>query len=315
MDLRQLKILISKKVTRLMWAFHRNKNFTGKKIPILTYHRVLPDFYENETPMYSVLPQQFEQQMKFLAENNFVTLSLNEYDEILKGERDIPERAAVVTFDDGFADIYSVAWPLAKKYGVKINLFVCTGLVAYSALIYPEIPPHACHHCETYPDLWRPLTWQELRQMKQEGVVMGFHGHLHQKMARLNSEQLDRDFEEGLSIFMKNMNSDCSYLAFPHGSVESYNEESVRVAQQYGMQRIFTTQLTRTPVDTNPTLIARIVVHQEDDLATFEHKLFGVYDGIGKIRHYLQQRRAPRQISSPKLESVSRLATERVNGD
>ena len=124
MNVRQTKIAVAQIASQIVWTIRGKKKFIGKQIPVLAYHRVLPDFAETETPMYSVLPEQFGEQMKYLADHGFKSLSLDEYDEIVRGEREVPERAVMITFDDGYADIYSIAMPIAKYYCLKLNVFL-----------------------------------------------------------------------------------------------------------------------------------------------------------------------------------------------
>lgn len=315
MNLRTVKISGAKKISRLLWSLTGRKKIIGNKIPVLSYHRVLPDFSEDEAPMYSVLPQQFSEQMKYLAEHGFVSLSLDEYDEILEGRREAPERGVVVTFDDGYADIYSIAWPIAQRYGIKLNVFICTGFVqSDNAFIYPRMPFHAFNHRTTFPEWWRSLQWSEIQKMQEQGVGIGFHGHTHRKMARLSVAAMNWEFTEGLSICREKLGADICYFAFPHGTADSYNNDAIVLAHQHGIQRIFTTRLRRTPVDLYTELISRLVIHQEDDLNTFELKLYGAYDWLGDIRHFCQQHQLTSNAEAEELKLSQTTPAEKIVG-
>ena len=313
MNLRSIQIAAAQKISRVIWGFGGRKQFIGKSIPVLSYHRVLPDFIEKDEPMYSVLPEQFAEQMEYLSESGFTSLSLDEYEQIVKGEKDVPERSILITFDDGYADFYSQALPLAKQHGIKLNVFVCTGLVEGStAEIYPEIPAHACAHREAYPELWRALNWNEIRQLKAAGVGIGFHGHSHRKLAQMTIEEIALEFELGLSLYHQETNYEMRHFAFPHGTYDSYDSERVALISNLGMQLQFSTRLSRTPVDANEALISRLVIHQEDDLETYQLKLFGAYEWLGALRHWNQKRKYNPDFQANQI--VVRSVPEKVMG-
>lgn len=292
MNLRSIQIAAAQKVSRMVWNFAGRKQFIGKSIPVLSYHRVLPGFIEKDEPMYSVLPEQFAEQMQYLSTNGFVSLSLEEYAEIVKGEKDVPECSVLVTFDDGYADFYSQALPIARQYGIKLNIFICTGLVeGKKAVIYPQVPSHAQAHQAAFPELWRALNWNEVREMQAEGVGIGFHGHSHRKLAQLTLEEIAHEFEQGLELYVRETNHQIKHFAFPHGSYDSYDEERIALVARLGMQLQFSTRLSRTPVNAQEALISRLVIHQEDDLETYKLKLFGAYEWLGVLRHWNQKRK------------------------
>jgi peptidoglycan/xylan/chitin deacetylase (PgdA/CDA1 family) len=314
MNLRSIQIVAAQKISRVIWSLDGQKQFIGKSIPVLSYHRVLPGYIEKDAPMYSVLPEQFAEQMQYLSSNAFVSLSLDEYEQIIKGEKDVPERSILITFDDGYADFYSQALPIAKQYGITLNVFVCTGLVEGStAEIYPEIPAHAREHREAYPELWRPLNWDEIRKLKAEGVGIGFHGHSHRKLAKMTVEEIALEFEMGLNLYRHETNYEMRHFAFPHGTYDSYDTERVALISSLGMQLQFSTRLSRTPVDANEALISRLVIHQEDDLETYKLKLFGAYEWLGALRHWNQKRKFTPEFQPN--QDVTKNVAEKVMGE
>ncbi|GAC15102.1 polysaccharide deacetylase family protein [Aliiglaciecola lipolytica] len=94
----------------------------SKKLSILIYHQVLPEF----DPMrpYEMYAEVFEQQLKWLQEN-FVLLTLKQAVEMLEQNR-LPKNAAVITFDDGYENNASVALPILKKHDVVATFFIAS---------------------------------------------------------------------------------------------------------------------------------------------------------------------------------------------
>jgi peptidoglycan/xylan/chitin deacetylase (PgdA/CDA1 family) len=74
-------------------------------------------------------PESFSRKVRHLARNGYVTLSADEYVAVVRGERKAPERAVVLTFDDGRGSLWSVAAPLLRRHGMKAVVFLVPGRV------------------------------------------------------------------------------------------------------------------------------------------------------------------------------------------
>lgn len=100
---------------------------------VLMYHRVdhpaaRPHLYP---PLLSATPDGFERQMRFLAEHSHV-VSLDELLSVCRGEGVLPPRSVLLTFDDAYRDFSEHAWPILRRYGLPVTLFVPTA--------YPDQP-------------------------------------------------------------------------------------------------------------------------------------------------------------------------------
>jgi peptidoglycan/xylan/chitin deacetylase (PgdA/CDA1 family) len=199
----------------------------------------------------------------------------------------------VVTFDDGFADNYSVAWPIARDCGVKINLFICTGLVAGERVAaFAKDNAAGLLSRKQFPEHWRPLSWQQVGDMMAGGVGVGFHSHHHRNLGRMSEADIASDASEGMSIFSKHLGEAPKYFAFPFGHYGSYPNAAIEILTAQGIKMFFTTELGRTPLGLGRELFSRIVIHPEDDLKSFRRKLFGGYDWVGKLRRFGYSMRA-----------------------
>lgn len=217
--MRVFKLALARAAGAATWRMHAQHCTTASRIPVLCYHRVLPELVEGRNPVYSVTPAQFTEHMMWLAERSFRSLTLKEYAEIAAGMSAIPERAILITFDDGFADNYKIAYPIASRHGMNINVFVCTGLIEEEAVaIYPHVDRQVRQHRDRYPALWRPLTWTEVRHMLESGIGIGFHSHFHRNMGRLSAEDVHADVRRGLMLFKTHLGMLPEAFAFPKGT-------------------------------------------------------------------------------------------------
>ena len=290
--LRKLKLFVVKAISE----FSRKRGKIDNHVPILCYHRVLPEFIENvNDPIYTVLPEQFESQMAFLVQEGFHTLSLTEFAAAARGLRPLNKPSVLITFDDGYADNYAVAWPIAKRSNIKINLFICTayqgqsdpiimtknGYRSLTDFAYSEAePPGVQAHIKKFPQLWRPLNWEELAVMRDAGVEIAFHSHTHRNLALFPPQELTNDLSTGLFIFERELGYRPKFLALPYGGYETCTPTVLETLKGFGVEFVFTTHLGRALLPCNQLLFPRLVVYQQDDLTTFQHKLFGGYDWL-----------------------------------
>ncbi|HKX29266.1 MAG TPA: polysaccharide deacetylase family protein [Blastocatellia bacterium] len=270
-----------------------SKHATGARVPVLCYHRVLPELMEGERPLYTMTPEEFATQMAFLADRGFRSLSLDEYARLATGQSLPPARSVLVTFDDGYADNYHLAWAIANHYGIKLNLLVCTGLIEGEIdSTHGPLSPEAEANRAKYPQLWRPLTWSEIGQMAEAGVGIGFHSHTHRNFGRMTATEIAQDVATGMSLLDLRLAMRPRAFAFPGGSSGTYNSTAISTVKRCGLELLFTTHLGRTRLGGKRNLFSRLVIYQDDDPEVFQRKLFGAYDWLGRARSMDQLLRA-----------------------
>jgi peptidoglycan/xylan/chitin deacetylase (PgdA/CDA1 family) len=131
------------------------------RVPILMYHYISnpPSDADRYRLDLSVTPDQFEDQLVWLRDNDYTTISLDDlYQALTRGKR-LPKRAVVLTFDDGYTDAYQNAFRLLKKYKMTGTFFVVTGWID------AEQPGY--------------LTWAQAREMAQAGMSIQSHSRTH----------------------------------------------------------------------------------------------------------------------------------------
>ncbi|HJX81805.1 MAG TPA: polysaccharide deacetylase family protein, partial [Candidatus Udaeobacter sp.] len=126
-------------------------------------------------PGTEITPAAFEAQMKELKDRGITVISMQDLLAWKRGEKNIPPRCAVVTFDDGWKSQYEVAWPIMKKYGYPFTMFIYTEGVRGGSLGGGEA-----------------ITWEQLADMRDNGVDIEAHSATHQ------------DLREGHTIMIAN---------------------------------------------------------------------------------------------------------------
>ena len=105
----------------------RVRSRVARHVPVLAYHRVFepPDGYPCDPGLVSATPEDFRRQMAFVS-RMFDVLSASELADVIRGNRALPARPLVITFDDGFADNYLHAFPILSEYGITATFFLST---------------------------------------------------------------------------------------------------------------------------------------------------------------------------------------------
>ena len=137
---------------------------------IFCYHRLVDKV---RYPGTEITPAAFEAQMKELKDHGITVISMQDLLAWKRGEKNIPPRCAVITFDDGWKSQYEVAWPILKKFGYPVTMFIYTEGVRGGSLGGGEA-----------------ITWEQLGDMRDNGVDIEAHSATHQ------------DLREGHSIML-----------------------------------------------------------------------------------------------------------------
>ena len=127
-------------------------------LTVVNYHRI-DDLYRKDfdsfKPNVSATPQDFERQMEYLAKW-FNVVSLKDVVEWLDGHKELPPYAALITFDDGYLDNYTSAFPILRRYDFSALIFLTTGHIGTDAPFYWDMASYCFTHTRsdhlTFPD-------------------------------------------------------------------------------------------------------------------------------------------------------------------
>jgi peptidoglycan/xylan/chitin deacetylase (PgdA/CDA1 family) len=179
----------------------------GRGAVFLGYHSIAAP-----GPEFLSLPADvFERQLAMLRRHGFSGGGIDGLRAIAAG--DGRRRLAFLTFDDGYRDNYTAAFPLLREYGFKALIFILPPKVdARGALDWAEVGPHV----ERHPDVMRSLDWPMVEEMAAAGIEFGSHGLLHSHMRELGDEELRQELLDSRRAIAARLGS-CATLAYPFG--------------------------------------------------------------------------------------------------
>lgn len=117
-----------------------SKETSSYSIPILTYHRVLPHSIMNQvysSPHIIVSLESFKKQMQFIAQT-CNPISLKNYVIAVKNRLILPKRTVIITFDDGWKDNFTYAFPILKRLHIPATIFLTTGYIGQKRIFWQE---------------------------------------------------------------------------------------------------------------------------------------------------------------------------------
>lgn len=177
-----------------------NENNLGKKVPVLMYHAVSDNPWGDTTLFVSI--KNFELQMKHLYDNGYTPLFLNEIDSAKNYDKPI-----VVTFDDGYKNIYDYAYPILKKYNVKSSFYLITDWMDGDTYISPEMV---------------------VELDKSKLFEIGVHTKTHVKLGTLDYDTQYNEIIESKNTLEKLLNKKITTIAYPYGS---YNTDTINITK------------------------------------------------------------------------------------
>ena len=212
-----------------VYAIHVN-------IPILLYHRIA-----NEDNELCVSPERFEQQIQALSNAGYQTITLKQMKQlVLSGAADnLPNRPLLITFDDGYKDTYTTAYPILRKYGFTGVIFVVPDFFYLPGYITPS----------------------QVLEMHYFGMDIGSHTKSHAILTQQTKDDMVQQLTKSKQELETLLEQPVEFLAYPYGC---YNQTVLREVEQVGYCAGFTVTpgINVSPFN-NPYKLKRISIFRD----------------------------------------------------
>jgi len=230
-------------------------------IRILLYHKITDEPAREDWAQMTTPASLFEEHIKYLKEKGYKSIFAEDIPEELTRKDDPAQKTVCITFDDGYKDNFTNAFPILKKYGFRATVFITTDFVGKKGLR------------ERY------LAWEDILRMKEEGVFsFGCHSVSHRNLAGLSETELEKEIKTSKDILEEKLNTKIDTCAYPFGWYDSFTEGIVGTLKKEGFTCAFTGIYGGNRKRTNPYLLRRISVSWIDDVNELGKILRGSYD-------------------------------------
>lgn len=244
---------------------------TGTGFGILTYHRISPAVPGFPAPTCNVTPTSFRAQLAGLLDRGYEPWPLRKALEWAADGRPVPARAFVVTFDDGYENVYRYAWPVLRERNVPATVFLAT---AYLGSDEPFPFDDWAGAGVAPPEAWRPLTRGQCAEMQAGGLIeLGSHTHTHQAF-RGRPDALAADLSAAAAALRESFALADATFAFPFGF---HDPEMVAVVRAAELRCALTTEMDVVRPGTDPFGWGRFNVEDHDTPGALSGYLSGWY--------------------------------------
>ncbi len=240
-------------------------------LPILMYHRIAErDDGPAALAQYRVSPADFEAQLRWLRQNGYHGITPADWIAALAEDRALPGRPVMLTFDDGYRDFVTTAWPLLQHYGMPATVGIVTDRVGGQADWDSAFGPPA------------PLMgWDEISRVAREGAVIASHSATHAAFPALSAQGVLREALRSRMAIEQALGGAPDTIIYPYGACDPLSTRAVALAG-YGLA--LGTGPGTTTLLGNPMHTPRLEVNGHADLAAFIASITALDPESGKLR-------------------------------
>lgn len=184
-----------------------------QQIPVLYYHSIMLE-EGNEVRMP---PEQFEAQMSYMRDKGYESVSLNELYNAFYNNEILPPKPFVITFDDGYEDNYTNAFPIVEKYGFTATVFMVSSYIDGDGF----------------------LSWTQLRELVANEWEVAGHTVSHPYLSQCDRKALFNELLSSKETLEKGLGQPIKFFAYPYGDV---NEDVAQAVKDSGYVMAFTTK-------------------------------------------------------------------------
>lgn len=197
----------------------------------------------------------FDSQIAYLI-RNFNIVSIDKILDECRYRTQLEDDTIAITFDDGYKDNYTHAYPILKKYNAPFTIFVSTG----------------------YIDTTNMLTKEEIAAMHKDKITFGGHTVTHKVLSGLNREAATAEISGSKSALEQILKENVKYFAYPYGKKgRDFTNETMQIVKECGFTAAFSTKNGCIDSNGNYFALNRIGIRNVP-LFVFKSRLSGIFE-------------------------------------
>lgn len=260
-------------------------------VPVLMYHSISDEPETGTSPYYrtATRPEIFRQHMQALKSTGYRAVDLKTAVHSL--QQGTQEKIAVVTFDDGYRDFYTAAFPILQAHAFTATMFLPTAFIGDKPRSFKS---RVC------------LTWNEVKELHQAGIHFGSHTVTHPKLVELDWPQIQTELADSKAEIENRLGTVADTFAYPFAFPETNRPFVRRLSEllaETGYQCCATTRIGRAKPGDDLMQLKRLPANSCDDARLFQAKLKGCYDWVGHAQFVTKRLKgiistAPRRMAA-----------------
>lgn len=238
-------------------------------VPVLAYHSISENLFGKLHPYHQINTSSsvFAVQMRWLRQAGYHTIDLPEMMNSLDTGRDL-SRTVVLTFDDGYRDFYTDAFPLLKQCGFTATVFLASDRIRNTP---------ACIEGANY------LTWREVRELHSQGISFGSHSVTHADFRSLGPEEINYELGYSKETIEQEIGVAVDSFSYPFALPEEDRDFTRYLAdtlENLGYTNGVSSAIGRAKPKEARFFLPRLPVNSWDDVGLLRAKLEGGYDWL-----------------------------------
>jgi peptidoglycan/xylan/chitin deacetylase (PgdA/CDA1 family) len=210
-------------------------------VPVFIYHHVKnlkPADNATERGL-TILPSQFRAQLQYVKGHGYHTISAAALTAALLGKGKLPSKPVVLTFDDGYRDMYTNVYPLLQRLHMVATFFVVPGFLGTT----------------------RYLTWKQVEDMSRHGMDVEAHTMTHPDLTLVSAAQARDEIARSRQLLQSRLHTAVQVFAYPYGD---YNAAVLRDVRVTGYSAAFTTHQGWIESSAGMLTLPRVYANHDD---------------------------------------------------
>jgi peptidoglycan/xylan/chitin deacetylase (PgdA/CDA1 family) len=255
-----------------------------QRIKVLMYHRIVPNGNGATDHWTCVRLEEFRSQLQILDRLGFTTITFHDYRLAQEGELELPLKPIILTFDDGYADIFDTALPAMQALGMKGVVFVLGNRkVQTNYWDQRNGIPHA-----------RLMTTEEIRRLRSSGFEIGSHSMNHPNLASICEDHAWREIADSRSVLETIFDCPVETFSYPYGLSTPRTRQMVADAGYSHACGVYTGPPS---LDTSPYDIRRMTISRGLTALGFMTRLLTPYERLEWMKRKAELRLNPEVTS------------------
>ena len=258
---RFLTLYLCSPVARLMGWNDRSH------VPILMYHSISTNLFGLSHPYFQIntTPDVFSMQMRWLRNAGYQSVNLSELVDGLADAREMSKKV-VITFDDGYRDVFTDGLPIMKQCGFTATIFLATDRIRETPMRFEGVDY---------------LTWRDVQELQKEGMNFGSHTVTHPDLRSLEPEQIDYELGYSKEVIEQKLGVAVESFSYPFPFPEE-DRDFIRflgdTLENQGFKNGVSNAIGRAHRESNFYFLPRLGMNSWDTPELLKAKVLGGYD-------------------------------------
>lgn len=233
------------------------------KVLVLAYHSI----NDKRKDGLAVQTTEFERQIDYLVSKGYKSITLSQFGEIKKSGNSLPAKTVIITFDDGYRDNFTNAYPVLKRYGYTATIFLTVNFIGTQQMLFPELFIHK--YGGAFED-YQMLMWEEIREMLDNGIEFGSHTLTHPNLPRISLKQAEKEIALSKEIMEKMLGRTIESFCYPFGHFDNH---ILLIVSNYYKYAVVTPNIYNPIFRRTLYTIRRISIYRGDNFQRFRLKI------------------------------------------